>query len=253
MTTKLGNDANEDIKASFISHLVALRRCVVLALASILLVFLVLSYWAPSIFHFFAQPLLRALPQGGRMMVTDVLGSFLVPMKVTLMVAFVVALPYVLYQVWSFVAPALYQHEKRWVLPVVVSSYTLFLIGMAFAYFLVFPSVFGFMAHYNASLGVQMSTDIDKYLSFAMTTFFAFGLSFEMPIVVVVLVRLGVISRAQLKSMRPYIIVGVFVVAAVVTPPDVLSQLLLAVPLCVLFELGLFLSAWFAPPSDLKT
>ncbi|MNT37114.1 Sec-independent protein translocase protein TatC [compost metagenome] len=174
-------------------------------------------------------------------------------MKVTLLVAFLIALPWVLYQVWQFVAPGLYQHEKRLILPLVSSSYILFLCGVAFAYFLVFPTVFHFMAHYNAPLGADMSTDIDKYLSFAMTTFLAFGITFEVPVVVIVLVRFGVVELEKLKQIRPYVIVGAFIIAAIVTPPDVLSQLLLAVPLVALYELGLLLARFVGRPSPEAT
>jgi sec-independent protein translocase protein TatC len=168
-------------------------------------------------------------------------------MKVTMLVAFLIALPWVLYQMWAFIAPGLYQHERSLVIPLVVSSYSLFLFGMAFAYFLVFPTVFNFMAQYNAPLGAEMSTDIDKYLSFAMTTFLAFGITFEVPVVVVVLVRMGLVTLAKLKEIRPYVIVGAFVIAAVVTPPDVLSQLLLAIPMTLLYELGLLIARFYQP------
>jgi len=156
----------------------------------------------------------------------------------------------VMYQLWAFIAPGLYLHERKLILPLVVSSYTLFIIGMAFAYFLVFPTVFKFMASYNAPLGAEMSTDIDNYLSFAMTTFLAFGITFEVPVVVVVLVRMGMVSLAKLKEIRPYVIVGAFVVSAVVTPPDVLSQLLLAVPMTLLYELGLLVARLYVPKSS---
>jgi sec-independent protein translocase protein TatC len=181
------------------------------------------------------------------MIVTDITGSFFVPMKVTMLVAFIIALPWVLYQMWAFIAPGLYQHERTLVIPLVVSSYSLFLFGMAFAYFLVFPTVFNFMAQYNAPLGAEMSTDIDKYLSFAMTTFLAFGITFEVPVVVVVLVRMGLVTLAKLKEIRPYVIVGAFVIAAIVTPPDVLSQLLLAIPMTLLYELGLLIARFYQP------
>ena len=156
-----------------------------------------------------------------------------------------------MYQLWAFIAPGLYLHERRLILPLVISSYALFIVGMSFAYFLVFPTVFRFMAHYNAPLGAEMSTDIDNYLSFAMTTFLAFGITFEVPVVVVVLVRMGMVSLAKLKEIRPYVVVGAFIVAAVVTPPDVLSQLLLAVPMVLLYELGILVARFYAPkPSD---
>jgi len=168
-----------------------------------------------------------------------------------MLVAFIIALPVVMYQLWAFIAPGLYLHERKLILPLVVSSYTLFIIGMAFAYFLVFPTVFKFMASYNAPLGAEMSTDIDNYLSFAMTTFLAFGITFEVPVVVVVLVRMGMVSLAKLKEIRPYVIVGAFVISAVVTPPDVLSQLLLAVPMTLLYELGLLIARFYVPkPSE---
>ncbi len=228
---------------TFISHLIELRDRIIKAGAAVIVVFLGLVYWAPDIFHLLARPLLQNLPKDGHMIVTDITGSFFVPMKVTMMVALVIALPVVLYQIWAFVAPGLYQHEKRLVVPLVSSSYILFLCGMAFAYFLVFPTIFRVMAHYNAPLGAQMSTDIDKYLSFVMTTFLAFGITFEVPIIVVLLVRMGWLSIAKLKQIRPYVVVGAFIVAAVVTPPDVFSQLILAVPLILLYEVGI-LAAW---------
>jgi sec-independent protein translocase protein TatC len=243
------NSSSEDsgIQESFLSHLFELRDRVVKSALAIIVVFVCLVYWAPDIFHLFAQPLLQALPAGGKMIVTDVTGSFFVPMKVTMLVAFLIALPVVMYQLWAFIAPGLYLHERKLILPLVVSSYTLFIIGMAFAYFLVFPTVFKFMASYNAPLGAEMSTDIDNYLSFAMTTFLAFGITFEVPVVVVVLVRMGMVSLAKLKEIRPYVIVGAFVVSAIVTPPDVLSQLLLAVPMTLLYELGLIVARLYVP------
>ncbi len=203
------------------------------------MVFVGLVYWAPDIFRLLARPLMQNLPKDGKMIVTDVTGSFFVPMKVTMLVAFVIALPIVLYQIWAFVAPGLYQHEKKLVGPLVGSSYTLFLCGMAFAYFVVFPTIFRVMAHYNAPLGAEMTTDIDNYLSFVLTMFIAFGVTFEVPIVVVLLVRMNVVTLKKLKEIRPYVIVGAFVISAVVTPPDVFSQLILAIPLIVLYEAGI--------------
>jgi len=239
------------LQESFLSHLFELRDRIIKAAMAIIVVFVCLVYWAPDIFHLFAQPLLEALPKGGKMIVTDVTGSFFVPMKVTMLVAFLIALPVVMYQIWAFIAPGLYLHERKLILPLVISSYTLFIVGMAFAYFLVFPTVFKFMASYNAPLGAEMSTDIDNYLSFAMTTFLAFGITFEVPVVVVVLVRMGMVPLAKLREIRPYVIVGAFVVSAVVTPPDVLSQLLLAVPMALLYEIGLLVARFYVPkPSD---
>ena len=241
------SDKEEGIQETFLTHLFELRDRLIKSVAALLVVFLGLVYWAPDIFHLFSKPLLDALPNGGRMIVTDVTGSFFVPMKVTMLVAFLGALPVIMYQLWAFIAPGLYKHERQLILPIVTSSYILFITGMAFAYFLVFPTVFQFMAHYNAPLGADMATDIDKYLSFAMTTFLAFGLTFEVPVVVVVLVKLGMVRINKLKEIRPYIIVGAFVIAAVVTPPDVLSQLLLAVPLCLLYELGILVARFYEP------
>ena len=240
-------DKEEGIQETFLTPLFELRDRLIKSVAALLIVFLGLVYWAPDIFHLFSKPLLDALPNGGRMIVTDVTGSFFVPMKVTMLVAFLGALPVIMYQLWAFIAPGLYKHERQLILPIVTSSYILFISVMAFAYFLVFPTVFQFMAHYNAPLGADMATDIDKYLSFAMTTFLAFGLTFEVPVVVVVLVKLGMVRIKKLKEIRPYIIVGAFVIAAVVTPPDVLSQLLLAVPLCLLYELGILVARFYEP------
>jgi sec-independent protein translocase protein TatC len=233
---------------TFISHLIELRTRLMRSIIAVVVVLLCLFPFAKDIYAALAQPLLRVLPHGATMIATDVTGTFLVPLKVTLMAAFLVALPYVLWQAWMFVAPGLYHHEKRLVLPVLVSSFVFFLVGMAFAYFFVFPIAFGFFAGY-APVGVQMMTDIDKYLSFVLTMFIAFGMTFETPVVVIVLVRLRIVSLEKLRAARPYVIVGAFVVGAVFTPPDVISQLLLAVPLWLLFELGLMLARFVAVPA----
>lgn len=232
---------------SFLSHLFELRDRLIRVLLAVGLVFVCLFPWAKELYALLAQPLLASLPQGGQMIATDVVGVFLVPMKVALMVAFLIALPYVLYQVWAFVAPGLYSHEKRLALPLVAASVLLFFVGMSFAYFLVFPTVFGFMAKV-APEGVAWMTDIEKYLSFVMTTFIAFGVTFEVPIVVIVLVRMRIVPLATLREWRPYVIVGAFVVAAVFTPPDVISQLMLAIPLCLLYELGLMMARFISTP-----
>ncbi|BFG74773.1 twin-arginine translocase subunit TatC [Paraburkholderia terrae] len=236
---------NEGTEETFISHLVELRDRIIRAGISVIVVFVGLVYWAPDIFRLLARPLMNNLPKDGKMIVTDVTGSFFVPMKVTMLVAFVIALPIVLYQIWAFVAPGLYQHEKKLVGPLVGSSYTLFLCGMAFAYFVVFPTIFRVMAHYNAPLGAEMTTDIDNYLSFVLTMFLAFGVTFEVPIVVVLLVRMNILTIKKLKEIRPYVIVGAFVISAVVTPPDVFSQLILAIPLIVLYEAGIIAARLF--------
>ena len=194
--------------------------------------------FAQKLYTFVAQPLMVNLPAGTSMIATDVIAPFFVPVKVTLMVAFLITLPHTLYQVWAFVAPGLYRHEKRLIFPVLFSSIVLFFAGMAFAYFFVFPVVFKFLAGVTPA-GVSMATDIDKYLSFVLGMFVAFGVVFETPVVVILLNRMGVVSVAQLKTARAYVIVGAFVVAAIVTPPDVISQTLLALPLIVLYELGI--------------
>jgi sec-independent protein translocase protein TatC len=230
---------------TFISHLVELRDRLIRASIAIIVVFLWLVYWAPDIFKLLVHPLLMNLPKDGKLIVTDVTGSFFVPMKVTMLVAFVIALPFVLYQIWAFVAPGLYQNEKKLIAPLVGTSYTLFLCGMAFAYFVVFPTIFRVMAHYNAPLGAAMNTDVDNYLSFALTMFLAFGVTFEVPIFVILLVRMGLVTVAKLKEVRPYVVVGAFVVSAVVTPPDVFSQLILALPLIVLYEAGIIAARLF--------
>jgi len=232
---------------SFLSHLFELRDRLIRALAAIGVVFVCLFPWAKELYALLAQPLLASLPAGGQMIATDVVGVFLVPMKVALMVAFLIALPYVLYQVWAFVAPGLYAHEKRLALPLVAASVALFFIGMAFAYFLVFPTVFGFMAKV-APEGVAWMTDIEKYLSFVMSTFIAFGVTFEVPIIVIVLVQMHVVELKTLREWRPYVIVGAFVIGAIFTPPDVISQLMLAIPLCLLYELGMLMARLVSKP-----
>ena len=232
---------------TFISHLVELRDRLLHAIIAVVLVLVCLFPWAKDIYALLAAPLLKALPAGATMIATDVTGTFLVPLKVTLMAAFLLALPYVLWQMWAFVAPGLYHHEKRLAVPVIVSSFVFFLIGMSFAYFVVFPVAFGFFASY-APAGVQMMTDIDKYLSFVLTMFIAFGITFETPVIVIVLVRLRIVTLEKLRAIRSYVIVGAFVVGAIFTPPDVVSQLLLAVPLWLLYELGLLLARFAVPP-----
>ncbi len=233
---------------TFFSHLVELRTRLVRAIVAVVIVLFCLFPWAKDIYAALAAPLLRALPKGATMIATDVTGTFFVPLKVTMMAAFLLALPYVLWQVWAFVAPGLYHHEKRLAVPVIVSSFLFFLFGMAFAYYVVFPIAFGFFAGY-APEGVTMMTDIDKYLSFVLTMFIAFGVTFEVPVVVIVLVRMRMVTLEKLRSIRPYVIVGAFVVGAIFTPPDVVSQLLLAVPMWVLYELGLLMARFVVPPA----
>lgn len=234
---------DEEREETFISHLIELRDRLIRALLAVFIVFLALVSWARDIYSLLAAPMLAALPEGGHMIATDVAGAFFVPIKVTMMVAFLIALPYVLYQAWAFVAPGLYAHEKRLALPLLVASVLLFFVGMAFAYFIVFPTVFTFINAF-APEGVAVMTDIEKYLSFVLTMFLAFGVTFEVPVVVIVLVHVGLVSIDKLKEARPYVIVGCFVVGAIFTPPDVLSQFMLAVPMWLLYEAGILLAKW---------
>ncbi|MCS6785778.1 MAG: twin-arginine translocase subunit TatC [Thiobacillaceae bacterium] len=240
-----------DEPQTFISHLVELRDRLLRVVIVWLVVFVALFPWAKDLYALLAQPLLAALPKGGQMIATEVVTPFFVPVKVALMTAFLIALPYAMYQAWAFVAPGLYAHEKRIILPLSVASVMLFLLGMAFAYFLVFPVVFGFIVGI-APEGVAVMTDINKYWDFVITLFIAFGLTFEVPIVVVALARMGVVEVASFREARPYVIVGAFVIAAIVTPPDVLSQLMLAIPMWLLYELGVWVAGWLErrPPAD---
>jgi len=234
---------------SFISHLVELRERLLKAIAAVLLVLLVLLPFANRLYGWLALPLIRNLPQGGTMIATEVASPFLTPLKLTFFVALFIAIPVVLYQLWAFVAPGLYRHEKRLAVPILVSSVLLFYIGCAFAYFLVLPAVFGFMTAV-APAGVAVTPDIGRYLDFVLMLFLAFGLCFEVPVVQVILVALGVVSAEQMAGSRRYAIVGAFAIAAVLTPPDVLSQTMLAVPMCLLYEVGIFGARTLARPSD---
>lgn len=218
-------------------HLLELRRRLVYAAMGVALCFIAIVPFAQQLYAFVAQPLMSVLPENTSMIATDVVAPFFVPIKVAMMAAFLVTLPNTLYQIWAFVAPALYQNEKRLIAPLILSSVTLFFSGMAFCYFLVFPVMFKFFAGVTP-LGVSMATDIDKYLSFILTLFLAFGITFEVPVAVILLNRMGVVPLETLQAARPYIIVISFILAAIFTPPDILSQILLAIPMIVLYELG---------------
>ncbi len=230
---------------TFIAHLLELRSRLMNSVIALLLVFICLFPWASDLYALLAQPMLAKLPAGGQMIATDVTTPFFVPLKVAMMTALLIALPYILYQMWSFVAPGLYAHEKTLVLPLIIVSTLLFFSGMAFAYFAVFPVVFGFITA-AAPQGVAVMTDIDKYLSFVLGMFMAFGVTFQVPVAVVVLVRMGVVSVEKLREVRSYVIVGAFVVGAIFTPPDVVSQFMLAIPLWLLYEAGIVVAAWLA-------
>ena len=242
----MSNDNFMGMQETFISHLVELRDRLVKACIGIAIVCFALFAWpGPSaIYDLLAAPMVAALPSGSKMIATGVISPFLVPMKVTLLLSFVIALPWVLYQAWAFIAPGLYAHEKRLIAPLVISSSLLFAAGVAFCYFFVFGRVFKFIADF-APTSITVAPDIGNYLDFIMSMCLAFGLTFEVPVVVVILVRTGILTVEKLKAIRSYVIVGSFVVAAIVTPPDVVSQLSLAFPMWLLFELGLFVAPIF--------
>lgn len=227
-----------------ITHLIELRKRLINSILAILVIFLALVYFANDIYQLVSAPLIRQMPVGATMIATDVASPFFTPIKLTFMVSIILSVPVILYQVWAFVAPALYKHERRLVMPLLVSSTLLFYIGMAFAYFVVFPLAFGFLTH-AAPEGVQVSTDIRSYLDFVMALFIAFGVSFEVPVAIVLLCWMGVTTPDDLRKKRPYVLVGAFVVGMLLTPPDVFSQTLLAIPMYCLFEVGVFFARFY--------
>ena len=236
----LPQNSNQEQEQTFISHLVELRARILKSLGCVLLLFLALSYFSNEIYSLLARPLIQQLPAGSTMIATEVAAPFFAPFKLTLIVAIALSIPYLLYQIWAFVAPGLYRHERRLVLPLLVSSSLLFYLGVAFAYFVVFPLMFKFFTA-TAPEGVAVMTDISRYLDFVLTMFLAFGFSFEVPIATLLLVHTGAVTVESLVAKRPYIIVGAFVVGMILSPPDVISQTLLAVPMWLLFELGILL------------
>lgn len=235
--------ANEETQP-LISHLIELRKRLLNSIICVLAVFIALVFFANDIYQLVSAPLIEQLPAGASMIATDVASPFFTPIKLTMIVSVFVAAPLVLYQVWAFVAPALYKHERRLMMPLLVSSSLLFYSGMAFAYFVVFPLAFGFFAK-TAPVGVLIATDINNYLDFVMALFMAFGISFEVPVAIVLLCWSGVVTPEDLKKKRPYILVGAFVVGMLLTPPDVFSQTLLAVPMYLLFEIGVFFARFY--------
>ncbi|MBK6981779.1 MAG: twin-arginine translocase subunit TatC [Betaproteobacteria bacterium] len=237
---------------TFLAHLFELRDRLVRSLLALAIVFVPTFFFAAELYDLLAMPMMRTLPQGSKMIATGVITPFFIPMKIAMMVSFLIALPYVLYQAWAFVAPGLYAHEKKLVIPLIVSSTLLFFLGMAFCYFVVFQTVFSFIAQF-APKSITVAPDIEAYFNFVLGMFIAFGVTFEVPVVVVVLVMTGMISVEKLREIRSFVIVGAFVVAAIVTPPDVISQLMLAVPLCLLYEVGIFVARFVEkrkPPVD---
>lgn len=236
---------------SFISHLIELRNRLLRAIVGWLLVFVALFPFADKLYSLLAAPLLSKLPQGAQMIATAVTTPFFVPMKVTMLTAFLIALPWMIYQCWAFVSPGLYTHEKRLIRPLLAAAIVLFFVGMAFAYFVVFPVVFSFLVG-SAPQGVTVMTDIAEYLDFVIGLFVAFGFAFEVPVAVVLMALMGWVTLAQLKESRSYVIVGAFVLGAIFTPPDIVSQCMLAIPLWLLYEIGLLVVRWLptAPASD---
>ena len=234
---------NQNAEGSLISHLVELRDRLLRGIGSVLVVFLVLAPFANDLYEVLAKPLMSALPEGNSMIATEPHSPFFVPFKFAFACAFAVAVPYLLYQMWAFVAPGLYLHEKRLVVPLLMSSSVLFYLGIVFAYFAVFPIIFQFFAS-TAPEGVAVMTDINAYLSFVIKLFFAFGVAFEVPVATVLMIRMGVTTADKLKTKRPYIIIGAFVMGMLLTPPDIFSQTLLAVPVWLLFEAGLLCSKY---------
>ena len=252
-------DELEGTEQPFVSHLIELRDRLVRALIAVGLVFGALCLWPgpAGLYDIMAAPLIAHLPKGTTLIATNVISPFIVPLKITLMAAFLVALPVVLYQVWAFVAPGLYSHEKKLVLPLVVSSTLLFIAGVAFCYYFVFGQVFAFIQGF-APKSITAAPDIEAYLSFVLTMFVAFGATFEVPVAVVVLARMGLVTVAKLKEWRGYFVGVAFIIAAVITPPDVVSQLSLAVPMCLLYEVGIWAAQIFikhtqAPDAETKT
>ena len=246
MSSPEPRDELEGSEQPFVAHLVELRDRLIRAVLAIVVCFGALALWpGPSaLYDLLAAPLVAHLPAGTTLIATNVISPFLVPLKITLMAGFLLALPVVLYQVWAFVAPGLYSHERKLVLPLVISSTLLFLIGVAFCYFFVFGQVFKFIQGF-APKSITAAPDIEAYLGFVLTMFIAFGAAFEVPVVLVVLARLGMVSVDKLKSFRGYFVVVAFIIAAIVTPPDVISQLALAIPMCILYEVGIWAARLF--------
>ena len=230
------------IHQPLISHLIELRNGLLKAIASVFVIFLCLVYFANDLYIYVSLPLKEQLPDGTTMIATGVTSSFFAPFKLTMMLSFFLAIPFVLHQIWSFIAPALYKHEKRFVLPMLLSSTILFYLGIAFAYFLVFPVIFGFFTSV-APEGVTIATDIESYLDFVLKLFFAFGFAFEIPIAIILLCWAGITSPNSLRQQRPYVVVGAFVIGMLLTPPDIISQSMLAIPMLILYEIGIFIAS----------
>jgi sec-independent protein translocase protein TatC len=230
-------------EGTLISHLLELRTRLLHAVVAVAIAFVPLAFFSNRLFTLIARPLIDKLPEGASLIATSVVSPFMTPLKLSLMAALFVAMPYVLYQVWAFVAPGLYRHEKRFALPLFLSSVVLFYVGVAFAYYVVFPLMFAFLATTTPE-GVRMMTDMASYLDFSLLLFFAFGVAFEMPVATVLLVATGLVSVEKLRKNRGYVLLGIFIVAAFLTPPDAISQTFMAVPMYVLYELGIVLAVF---------
>lgn len=243
------NPMTEDTSQPLITHLIELRSRLLRVLLCIVIVFVGLLYFSNDIYSLVAEPLISQLPEGSNMIATDIAAPFFTPIKLTAIAAIFLSIPYVLYQIWGFIAPALYNSERRLVLPLITSSTLLFYLGIAFAYFIVFPLMFYFFIN-TAPSDVAINTDITKYLDFVMMLFIVFGFSFEVPVAIILLCWMGITTPSSLKRKRPYIVVGAFALAMFLTPPDVFSQVLLAIPICILFEVGLFFSRFYKPRAE---
>lgn len=242
----------EDQPQTLVEHLIELRDRLLRAMLAVLIIFLGIFYFSREIYALVALPLTNALPEGTSMIATEVASPFLVPFKLSLYVSIFIAMPVILHQMWAFIAPGLYKHEKKLAIPLLVSSVLLFYLGASFAYFVVFPLIFNFFTAI-APEGVAIATDIGRYLDFVMKLFLAFGLAFELPIAIVLMVKTGITTVASLKEKRPYIVVGCFVVGMLLTPPDIISQTLLALPMWLLFEIGLIFARYVTPQAREET
>jgi len=249
MPKNIKEKENSDNEQTFVSHLIELRKRLLQSLFCILCIFFVLFYFANDLYSWLASPLMQRISTNGTMIATEVASPFLAPLKLSFYLSIFLAMPFILFQAWAFIAPGLYRNEKHFALPLLISSIILFYAGMAFAFFIIFPLLFGFLTAV-APEGVTIMTDISRYLDFVLKLFFAFGLAFEVPIATILLIWTGLVSVTSLKRNRPYIIVGAFIVGMLLTPPDIISQILLALPIWILFELGLLFSQKFLPHED---
>ncbi|TAL86084.1 MAG: twin-arginine translocase subunit TatC [Rhodanobacter sp.] len=251
-TPELGAPESEEAQQGLFAHLLELRSRLLRAVATVVLVLVALVPFANRLYSELAEPLVARMPQGAHMIATEVTSPFLTPLKLAFYVALFVSMPMILYQLWAFVSPGLYRHEKRLARPLLAAALVLFYLGGAFAYFLVLPAAFHFLIAVTPQ-GVEMMTDITHYLDFVMLMFFAFGLCFEVPVAVVILAAVGVVDLAKLRSGRRYAVVGAFAIAAMITPPDITSMMMLGIPMCLLYELGILAVSWLIKPGDAKS